>query len=225
MIKSGANKDKVAYLTSLAGFSNFSYAYYIAKLHAALGKQVMLIDNSAGHELFRTVTRDEDVDVGESKNLVCLTDVGYSPEPFSRVDEVIIWHGKDIDSELWQYSDLRILFTTYNKFDIEKLRSSSDEIRKDVHLVFVDRAIGITPEKKVADILNIGKADVYTDLGHQIVDYDITDAACYQGLVYNGLQAFKSFTRPYKDVVTEAVAYIDRRTDKKTINKFAQKIC
>lgn len=224
MIKSGKNKEKITYLTSLAGVTNFAYAYYIAKLYAAMGKQVMLLDNSAGHELFRTVTRDEDVEVGESKNLICITDIGWSPEPFSKVDIVIIWHGMDINNKLWQYSDLRILFTDYNKFNIEKLSDVTRGLRNDIHLVFVDRAIGITPEKKIAEKLNVGNADVYTGIGHQIVDYDVIDAACYQGLIYNGLQSLKNFTRPFRDVVVEAVSYIDTDTDKKTINKFAQKL-
>ena len=224
MIRSGENKEKVSYLTSLVGTANFSYAYYIGKLHAALGKQVMLIDNSDGHELFRTVTRDEEVEVGESKNLICVTDIALSPEPFARVDEVVIWHGINVDNKLWQYSDLRILLTDYNRFNIEKLSDVIEGLRNDVHLVFVDRATGITPESKIADAFNIGKVDVYTDIGHQIVDYDIVDAACYQGLVNNGLQALKSFTKPYREVVTEAVAYIDGENNKKTINKFAQKL-
>ncbi len=224
MIRSGKEKEHISYLTSLAGVSNFSYAYYIAKLHAAMGKQVMLIDNSTGHELFRTVTRDEDVEIGESKNLICVTDIAFSPEPFSRVDEVIVWHGMDINKKLWQYSDLRIVLTDYNKFNIEKLCEAIEGLRNDVHLVFINRAIGITPEVKIADILKIGKADVYTSIGHQIVDYDITDSACYQGLIYNGLQSFKNYTKPYKDVVIEAVAYVDSDSDKKTITKFSQKI-
>ncbi len=224
MIKSGANKDKITHITSLAGLTNFSYAYYIAKLHANLGKQVLLIDNSAEHQLFRTVTRDEEVEVGESKNLVCITDVAWSPEPFSRVDEVVIWHGMEINKSLWKYSDLRLLFTDYNKFHVEELSKAMEGARNDVHLVFVDRSIGITPERKIADELKIGDVDVYTKLGHQIVYSDITDEACYQGLIYNGLQSFKNYTKPYKDVVIEAVYYIDSKFDKKKLTKHAQSL-
>lgn len=223
MITSKDNTKKT-YLISLAGCGNFGFAYYSSKLFARLGYKVMSVDNTFGHEMFRVMSKDEDVSVAEAENLVCLCDIALSPEPFSAVDFVVVWHGMDIDDQIWNMSDLRVVVTDYDPFHVEELSTALEDIGNEAHTVFINKSTGKIKEKDIIKKLGLAK-DVYVDIGHQVVDLEESDAASFQALEYNYLQSLKGFSSAYRDVVTDIVGYfIGGKDAKKNIAKIIAKV-
>ena len=207
MIKSG--EDKLTRLISIGGYCDCGFAYYIAKILADIGNSVMVLDNSKKHDLYQSLAGEEDPGVVDTANgkMVVMKDIAFSLEPFSKVDYVISWLGTNLDPELWKYSDLRILAANYDRFEMEDLKGRLEGLRKDVHLVFVDKIQNKVKEDDVADFLGVDKVDLYVNGGYQTVDMDIVDKACYQAFQYNKRQSLKAFSQPYKEVITEAVQY------------------
>ncbi len=228
MLRSGSNGSKLTYIVSIAGAGDFSPAYYVAKMSAKMGKKVLLLDNDYknGNRLFRTITKDDGQDVGYSENLLCFKNISMSKEPFTNFDIVVVWNGMKIDADLWDYADLRMLMTPYDRFDIEALSKELEEGKKrlDVHMVYVGRATGKITEEEIAKELGIGQVDVYTNIGHQMLELDAGDRGAYEALIREGLQPFKGFTKPYQEVVLNAVSYIFKDFDKKKLSKLAGKV-
>lgn len=223
MITSKDNTKKT-YMVSIAGCGNFGFAYYASKLFAKLGYMVMAIDNTSGHEMFRVMSKDEDVNVAESENLVCLCDTAFSPEPFSACDYVVVWHGMDIDEKIWNMSDLRVVITDYDPFHVEELAAMLADVRNEVHTVFINKSTGKIKEKDISKKLGITK-DVYVTIGNQIVEFESGDASAFQALEYNYLQSLKGFSSSYRDVVTDIVGYfITGKDAKKNISRLVNKV-
>lgn len=228
MLRSGTNGNKLTYIVSIAGAGDFTMAYYIAKLSAKVGKKVLLLDNDYknGNRLFRTITKDDGSEIGYSDNLLCFKNILMSKQPFTKFDVVVVWNGMKIDTDLWNYADLRILMTPYDKYDIEALSKEleKDKKRLDCHMVFTGRATGRISEEEIAKELGIGQIDVYTNIGHQMLELDSGDRGAYEALVREGVQPLRGFSKPYQEVVSNAVSYIFKDMDKKTLTKMAKKV-
>lgn len=213
---------KSTYLISVAGASDGSFAYYIAKALTKMPNMVLLIDNSRTNDVFLSLAkgREDETDNIPSQNMLTTRHIAWSPSSFIAADFVVVWHGMDIDETLWNYSDLRLLTTNYNRFDVDKLSNVLGDLKRDLHLVFIDKVGNKVKEKTIADKLGIGDIDIFTSEGHSIIDMDVKNHAAYEAFTYNGMQSLKEFSADYISVIRNSLAFFYKtKEDKKIINK------
>lgn len=217
MIKSIRNeKEKKTCVISVAGFCDCTIPYYIAKTLAGMGCETLAIDNSKYTDMFYALSGGVETEVAEADLVIGLKNIEFSPEPFSRFDYVVVWHGCSIDKELWEYSDLRILSPDYNEAHNVYLAKELEDVSHDMHIVFWNKVSSRVAEKDVLKRLGVKDNDVYVEIGQQVIEADGTDMGNAVNLSKNGTQALKHFSVQFKEVIAEAVRYF-YKNEAKTI--------
>ena len=194
------------------------FVYYLGRILSQLSVNVVLIDNSEQHELFRTIhglieddTEEEEALI-ERGNVSYLKDIAYSPDFFKSFDYIVVQMGNNYNEEYIEYSDLVFCMPDYRPYSIEDVPG----LPETTMYIMRDKA-GKVNEKSDAELMG--------ELPEQIVgsiDYDYNDYSAYLALLYNGRQRLKGLSEAMIEALAFVVSKVSEK-DEKTVLKALKK--
>lgn len=207
-------------LISFAGVERGDVVYYAAKLLAASEKSVLCIDNAKRHDLFNTVKEDMTGNNAKEErkerryindfryrgSIVYTKNAAYSAEAFNKFDYVIVYHGMNIDDEIWRNSNIRFVMTNTDRFDREDLSNALGKVEElPLHALIVDAFYGKIREKDFVESIVENEENI---IGSATLSFDPTDLEAKQAWQYNGVQKLKVLSSSMKELllyINEAV--------------------
>lgn len=193
-------------LVSFIGTERCDFVYYLGRILSEISSNVIIIDNSVTHELFRTVLNsldeeDENRDMVIRSNITYLRDIAYSPEFFPTFDYIIVQEGNSCDEDYLEYSDHIIAMPDCKPDTLKNMPA----LPENVEYILRDRA-GKVNERSAAAILDIDPERIAGFL-----EYDAYDYAHYISLLYNGRQKLSGLS---EDMI-QGLAYITAKVSGK----------
>ena len=194
-------------LVTIMNSERCDFVYYLGRILSQLSVNVILIDNSEKHELFRTIQGLLESDDKEEKsmiergNVTYLKDVAYSPEFFASFDYIVVLMGNNHDEEYVNQSDLLFSMPDYRPDTLDDIAG----LPETAMYIMRDKA-GKINEKSAAEIMNILPTQIVGS-----IDYDYNDYSAYLALLYNGRQRLKGLSQ----AMIEALAFVVAKASEK----------
>lgn len=200
---------------SFAGVERGDIVYYIAKLLAADGKSVLCIDNSKRNDLMTSIRNDyTDKETKETRlSSTYVNDIRYygsitytsnkkkSERAFKRFDYTVVYHGLDIDKDIWDTSDLRFVMENSDLFDRTDLSAAIKDLDMKAYPIialYVDVFYGKIKEQDLEYTL-INKEEGEELIDSISISFDPDDITARQAFQYNGIQKVSALPAPMKE--------------------------
>ncbi len=205
-------------IISFAGVERGDIVYYVSKLLAAEGRNVLCIDNSKRNDLMTAIRNDttdkETIETRQSSKFI--NDIRYrgsvsyamnatfNRAVSSRFSYTVVYHGFDVDEEIWNASDTRFVMENSNlldRLDLEKMMDALDVKTSPIFALYVDILYSKVNEANLEYTL-IGDAPIEDTLLDEIsLSFDVDDIAIKQAFQYNGVQKLSALTPSMKDFI------------------------
>lgn len=207
-------------MISFAGVRHPDIPYYLAKLLAGDGRQILLIDNSELHDLFSSLHMDEeDRTYGETAigNIHCLKDIAYSKKAFDKFDYVIVYHGFDIDDTIWNESNGRYLMVNTDRYLLKIVRDRMiGEKSRSLSLLILDAYFEKLDEEDIAELLTLNTDDIR---GVFTLPFDPVDMSTLQSFQFNGMQNVNKLSSAMKMLLHEIYNDLFGETNKRAFKR------
>ena len=199
-------------IVSFYGTERCDFVYYLGRILSGISANVIMIDNSVTHELFRTVLNpldeeDENRDMVVRSNITYLRDVAYSPEFFPTFDYIVVHEGNSCDEDYLDNSDYIIAMPDCKPDTLKNLPA----LPEDTEYILRDRA-GKVNEKSAAELLGV-EADRIAGF----LEYDPDDYAHYISLLYNGRQKINGLSSDMIQGLAYITAKVSGKNEKEVI--------
>lgn len=194
-------EEGISYLISVMGLNRCDFVYYLARILNAASKRVLVVDNSARHEMFECIPKVEGAELGQTGDIYYMCQKAYSEAFFSQFDFVIVFHGLHINAELNEKSDYRFLETDY-------LANTTKDINKQLerqntnltyYVIFRDKVFNKITERMILEELGMQEKNINEQFE---ISYNEQDYMCYLGLLRNGAAQIKSTSTDMRSVLT-----------------------
>lgn len=217
-------EDKNVTLITFLGMERCDIVYYSAAVFASAGKEVLVVDNSHSHDLFRSIPKPEKEPYAKVGNITCVADRKLSYDFFHEFDVVIAYNGRSMGKdakELVDKADITYVQTSYNPYmcmDITKLLS--DDIEGDYEVLYRDKPSSKVSEKMILDELGFIPEAIKESY---IFTYDLQDYSCYINFLRNGHQKLSPLSGDIKtflqSLYDEFMPEIDKKEAKKLFSR------
>ena len=192
-------------IISFAGVKHADIPYYMAKLLAIGRRNVLIVDNSEQHDLYQSIYKKHEMDIVNVGNITYIKDIAWSPESFEKFEVVIIYHGEEIDRDIWENSTNRFLLMNTDRFDMERVRAGIPEGSAPFVILMVDVYYGKIKAKDIPAFLNISDSMVN---GIESLPFDEKDAAALEAFQFNGIQRVRDTSDSMKEFLLDIYKHL-----------------
>lgn len=210
--------ESVTTLISVLGIARCDIVYYIARLLNAADKTVLIVDNTLDNGLFHSIRKPEGEDMAQIGNIAVISNKKYSEYFFSQYDYVLIYHGMNMNQELCEASDFRIMVSDYHPYQTARIRSKMRKLSKnlDYYVVCRDKVSSKVSDKDILQELGIKSSNVIETYE---ISYNDTDYMCYLNLLRNGTQQPKSTSSEMRDFLKNILYHFLSDIPQKEVQK------
>jgi hypothetical protein len=208
-------------ILSFAGVSHADIVYYMAKLAAVGREQVLCIDNSERLDLIRSIHKADGEESAQVGNILYLADRAWEEETYQKFDAVVIYHGMEIDREIWENSTERYFMVDTDRFDLLDAREALEAFHdQKLTLLVVDAFFEKIQEKDLPELLKLPE-----EMVEEIVplQFEPDDLAALQSFQFNGIQKVKDTTGSMQDFLMTLYFRIYGPMKKRDFRKLAVK--
>lgn len=216
------DNERKTKIVSVLGMPRCDIPYYIIRLLNAYRKDVLVIDNSKEHSLFRSFRKVEGEEVVSFGHIWIMYDRVMDEEFFKEFDVVIVFHGLRIEQMLLDNSDVMYLLTDYNPFNIEKIKTALSVIEEKYlfRVIAVDQVTSKYSDEKIIQELGLVKEQV---IRFSTVFHNESDAFCYINFMRSGSQQIKNTSAEMKEILKQVLPDIYEEDDAKELTKAYKK--
>jgi hypothetical protein len=208
-------------IISFAGVHHADIVYHMAKLASLRSDQVLCIDNSERQDLIKSIHKAQDAESAEIGNITYLGNRAWSEAAYSTYSTTIIYHGMEIDSELWEHSTTRFFMIDTDRFHLLDARESLKEHQdKPLTLLAVDAYFEKIKEKDLPELLSIPE-EIVEDI--VTLPFEPDDIAALQSFQFNGIQRLKDTSGSMQDFMMILYCTIFGAMKKRDFRKLAAK--
>ena len=209
-------------IVSVLGMPRCDIPYYIIRLLNEYRKEVLVIDNSKEHSLFRSFKKVEGEEVISYGNIWLMYDRAMDEEFFKDFDVVVIFHGLRVDQALLDNSDVMYLLTDYNPFNTEKINKilSAMEEKYLYRVIALDQISNKYSDDAIVKELGLLKEQV---VRYSTVFINESDKFCYINFMRSGTQQIKNTSAELKEVLKQVLPDIYPDVEKKELAKVYKK--
>ena len=186
---------KVHRIISFVGENRGHIAYYLIKLLSACNEPVLLVDNSESNEIFHSINRVKGMRTATIRNITYVANVTYEEETFDPFTYIVIYYGNSLDGDTswWDVSDLRLVMTGFDRYEIRRLAKGLPETNcTDLYIIFADRYSKKIRDEDVLESLYLEPDSIKDKME---LTYEPEDLALRIAWEYNGSQKIGALTK------------------------------
>ena len=186
-------------IISFAGVRHADIPYYMAKIMSTKGGYVLVIDNSYENDLYLAVQREEGSESAlKQRNIFYMCNVCYDQSFFEKFASVVVYHGMDIDEEIWKASTDRYLMVNTDRFDMRAARDAVRDLEDQVTIIVVDAYYEKIKEPMVAKLLEITGTKLKDTL---VLPAEPADRSALEAFQFNGVQRVAQTSKVMKELM------------------------
>ncbi len=208
--------EKETTIISFIGMERCDILHYIADAGIKQNKKVLVIDNSYSNDYYSSFATMEDGIFVEIGDLMVVKNIRFSENLYAKFDYVFVYHGRNLEKESYQCSDLRYVMTNYQPTQIQELHKIEFDHSLVHHMIFRDKVLKKITEDIVVDEIQITVGEIY------VLPIDMKDYELYLMLSYNSFKKLAGCSQDMYQTILKmgtCIYGIDEKQMKKIMKK------
>lgn len=208
--------EKVTKIISFIGMERCDILHYLVNTGIKQNKKVLVVDNSFSNDYYSSFATMEDGIFVEIGDLMVVKNIKFSEHLYAKFDYVFVYHGRNLEEESYQRSDMRYVMTNYQPTHIREIHKINFDQSLVHHLIFRDKVLKKITEDIVVEELELTVGDSY------ILPADLKDYELYLLISYNSFKKLLGCSQEmYQTILTMGsnIFEIDEKQMKKIMKK------